>query len=405
MGTLFSKLKAAFEIPFDPLNESTNKDNILCGLLNMITLIAVVYVAPSIILRGLNSPLSYSVLLLVVVFILLRLAVSRGYTKFASYTLLMVLWSVVVFMFIFYENGLRAPAYSAFLAFIIAYAGLLHGRKMAWIVTIVSLLVSAMVFAAEMQGVYLVEPIIPDIRFVLIGQIVFFIGIAYMLTKTLGNFQKSILLYREEAESRRAAEQKVIRLHRELEVAYETTLDGWASALELRDQETEGHSRRVTDLTLKLGEQMGMGERDLQLLRYGALLHDIGKMGVPDNVLRKPGELNPEERKMIEMHPWFAYKLLKDIRYLEKAVTIPYSHHEYWDGSGYPQGLKGEDIPLPARIFSIVDHWDALRSDRPYREAWPREKVIDYIRQNSGVKFDPFLVELFLESVVGLDSA
>ncbi|HSK66853.1 MAG TPA: HD domain-containing phosphohydrolase [Anaerolineales bacterium] len=184
---------------------------------------------------------------------------------------------------------------------------------------------------------------------------------------------------------------------RSLVQAYDGTLEGWAKALELRDKETEGHSERVTALTMKLAEAFGIGGEALVNIRRGALLHDIGKMGVPDAILHKNGPLNPDERKVIERHPQNAYDILKDIEYLQAALEIPYCHHEKWDGSGYPRGLKGEDIPISARMFAIVDVYDALISDRPYRKAMPREEVIAYLRAQSGSHFDPQVLDMFLK--------
>jgi putative nucleotidyltransferase with HDIG domain len=183
----------------------------------------------------------------------------------------------------------------------------------------------------------------------------------------------------------------------DLAVAYETTLEGWARTLELKDRETEGHSQRVVDLTMRLCKKLGVSEEDLEHVRRGALLHDIGKMGVPDSILLKPGDLNDEEWKVMKMHPIFAKEMLLSIPFLKPATDIPYCHHEKWDGSGYPQGLKGEEIPLPARIFAIVDVWDALRSERPYRPAWSDEKAIAEIKRSKGSHFDPVVVEAFLD--------
>ena len=182
----------------------------------------------------------------------------------------------------------------------------------------------------------------------------------------------------------------------ELRLAYDTTLEGWARALELRDKETEGHSQRVTDWTLRLSQELGVQSEDLSHIRRGAILHDIGKMGISDEILHKPGPLTPEEFEIVKRHPTMAYELLSPIPFLKKAVEIPYSHHEKWDGSGYPRGLKGKEIPLAARIFAVVDVWDALRSNRPYRDAWPEEKVLEYLRKESGKHFDPGVVGVFL---------
>ena len=185
----------------------------------------------------------------------------------------------------------------------------------------------------------------------------------------------------------------------ELTLAYDTTIEGWAKALELRDSETEGHTQRVAELTLKVACALGIREDELDHVRRGALLHDIGKMAVPDSVLMNPGALTDEEQQIMRRHPAFAFDLLSPIHYLRPALDIPYCHHERWDGTGYPRGLKGEQIPLAARIFSIADNWDALVSARRYREAWPQEKVAQHIRSLAGTQFDPNLVDIFLATV------
>jgi putative nucleotidyltransferase with HDIG domain len=187
------------------------------------------------------------------------------------------------------------------------------------------------------------------------------------------------------------------RSNTELFLAYDNTLEGWANALELRDKETEGHTHRVTELTIRLARQMGIQDEDMNYVRWGALLHDIGKMGIPDDVLLKPGKLTEEEWVIMRKHPEYAFNVLSSISYLERALDIPYCHHEKWDGSGYPRGLEGEDIPLVARIFAIIDVWDALSSDRPYRKAWPKEKVLNYIREQAGSHFDPDVVDAFFD--------
>jgi PAS domain S-box-containing protein len=192
------------------------------------------------------------------------------------------------------------------------------------------------------------------------------------------------------------AEQKMEEAHSQVKKAYEATLQGWARALELREHETANHSRRVVDLSLKIGRKLDFSPTELIDLERGALLHDIGKMGVPDNILLKPGPLSSDEWVIMKQHPENAYHLLKDVEYLRQALEIPYSHHEHWDGSGYPRGLIGEEIPLSARIFAIVDVWDALLSDRPYRPAWNRPAVMKYIEEQSGKLFDPEIVALFL---------
>ncbi len=189
------------------------------------------------------------------------------------------------------------------------------------------------------------------------------------------------------------------RSNLELRLAYDRTIEGWARALDLRDEETEGHSRRVTDMTVRLAERMGMPSQDLVHVRRGALLHDIGKMGVPDRILLKPAKLDPDEWEVMKKHPTYAVDLLSPIDFLKPALDIPYAHHERWDGGGYPRGLSGERIPLAARIFAVVDVYDALTSDRPYRAAWPSERALEYIREQSGKHFDPRVVDEFLEMV------
>ena len=185
----------------------------------------------------------------------------------------------------------------------------------------------------------------------------------------------------------------------ELSQAYEKTLEGWATALELRDHDTEGHTRRTAELTMRLGQAMGISENDMVHLYRGALLHDIGKMGVPDSIMLKAGPLTEVERANMRKHPQYAYDMLSPISYLRLALDIPYCHHEKWDGTGYPRGLKGEQIPLAARIFAVVDVWDALTSDRPYRKEWTKAKARRHIQEQAGVHFDPEVVKVFLEEI------
>jgi putative two-component system response regulator len=200
---------------------------------------------------------------------------------------------------------------------------------------------------------------------------------------------------------RRIVEQQVAlkELNSELLTAYDKTIEGWSKALDLRDKETEGHTQRVTDLAVKLARAVGIPETELEHVRRGALLHDIGKMGIPDSILHKPDKLTEEEWVIMRKHPVYAYQWLSSIKFLEPALCIPYAHHEKWDGTGYPRGLKGDEIPLVARIFAVVDVWDALTSDRPYRGAWKEERVREYILAESGTHFDPQVVDAFLKNV------
>ena len=186
------------------------------------------------------------------------------------------------------------------------------------------------------------------------------------------------------------------RANKELREAYDATLRGWAMALELRDKETEGHTQRVTALTEVLARKLGVDEDKIEHIKRGALLHDIGKMAIPDGILLKPGKLTLTERKFMELHPLFAKDMLDPIEFLHPAMDIPYCHHEKWDGSGYPRNLRSREIPFAARIFAVVDVWDALTSDRPYRGPMPPDEVRQIIREQSGKHFDPQVVDVFL---------
>lgn len=191
--------------------------------------------------------------------------------------------------------------------------------------------------------------------------------------------------------------QDLQRSNAELVLAYDTTIEGWARALELRDQETEGHTQRAAEMTLRLAQAMGMQEGELVHVHRGALLHDIGKMSIPDSILLKTGPLTEEEWAIMRRHPVYAFELLSPISYLRPALDIPYCHHERWDGAGYPRGLKGEHIPLAARIFALADTWDALYSERRYHPAWPEDRVREHIRSLAGTQLDPKVVEVFLD--------
>lgn len=184
---------------------------------------------------------------------------------------------------------------------------------------------------------------------------------------------------------------------RQLFKAYNETIEGWAQATDMRDHETEGHSRRVADLSVELAKSLGLHGSDLVHLYRGALLHDIGKIGIRDEILLKPGKLDVEELVQMQKHPVLAKDFLEKIEFLQPAMDVPYAHHERWDGSGYPRGLKGTEIPLPARIFAVVDVWDALTSDRPYRRAWSQAETLAYIKEQSGKHFDPAMAQAFLE--------
>ena len=199
---------------------------------------------------------------------------------------------------------------------------------------------------------------------------------------------------------RKQAQEALQQAHTNLQEAYDRTIEGWVLALDLRDRETEGHTKRVTEMTVRLARALACTDEEIVHIRRGALLHDIGKIGIPDEILQKPGPLTDEEWVRMRKHPQYAYQMLAPISYLKQALIIPYYHHERWDGSGYPHKLKGEEIPLFARLFAIVDVWDALSSDRPYRKGMPPHEVIDYLRKESGRLFEPAIVDQFLPLIL-----
>jgi HD-GYP domain-containing protein (c-di-GMP phosphodiesterase class II) len=192
-----------------------------------------------------------------------------------------------------------------------------------------------------------------------------------------------------------APDRDLVQQFADIEHAYESTLEGWLRALDLRDGDTEGHSRRVVELTLALCGVFGISGDELVHIRRGALLHDIGKMALPDSVLLKPGPLDARETEQMHLHPWYACKMLSGVDFLRPALDIPYGHHERWDGSGYPRGLRGEETPFAARMFAVIDVWDALRSDRSYRPGWSADRVMEHIRALSGTHFEPVVAEAF----------
>jgi response regulator RpfG family c-di-GMP phosphodiesterase len=199
--------------------------------------------------------------------------------------------------------------------------------------------------------------------------------------------------------SRTDEDEQLLRTSEELRIAYDATLEGWARALDLRGKETRQNVETVTSLTLNLARAMGISDDELIHIQRGALLHDIGMISIPDQILFKPGPLAEEEWKILRQHPVIAYELLLPITFLQPALDIPYCHHEKWDGTGYPRGLKGEEIPMSARIFSVADEFVSLTSNRPYRSAWPKEESLEYIHGHSGKDFDPKIVESFLNMI------
>ena len=229
-------------------------------------------------------------------------------------------------------------------------------------------------------------------------------GYIWLETTAREMYDQENNLVEYQASSRDVTERKEAQLALQhalanLQDAYDKTIEGWVIALDLRDKETEGHTKRVTEMAVRLARELNCTEDEIVHIRRGALLHDMGKMGIPDEILQKPGPLSTIEWEVMRKHPQYAHQMLSPIHYLEQALIIPYCHHECWDGSGYPNKLKGEEIPLFARLFAVVDVWDALSSDRPYRKRLPPREVIRYIRDEAGRLFDPHIVEIFLKLV------
>jgi HD-GYP domain-containing protein (c-di-GMP phosphodiesterase class II) len=198
---------------------------------------------------------------------------------------------------------------------------------------------------------------------------------------------------------------ELVRSRLERSLTLDATIDGWSHALALRDEDTSAHTERVTELVTRLSRRIGLPEDMINVLRRGARLHDIGKMGIPDKILLKPGPLDDDDWMLMQKHPLFAFEMLHAIPFVAGALDVPYCHHERWDGTGYPRGLKGDNIPLLTRIFSVVDVWDALCSDRPYRPAWPRSRAIQYLVEQSGRQFDPYMITAFLDMIHAPDVA
>jgi PAS domain S-box-containing protein len=213
-----------------------------------------------------------------------------------------------------------------------------------------------------------------------------------------GNINGAVAIL-QDITGRKIVEKELLKTSEELKAAYNATLQGWSHALELREHETAGHSQRVVKMTIEIARRFNFSEEEILHIQRGALLHDIGKMGIPDSILLKPGPLSENEWMVMRQHPIFAKQLLSGIPYLTQAMDIPYYHHERWNGTGYPNGLRGEEIPLAARIFAVIDVWDALNSNRPYRNGWEAGQIYTYLKENSGVLLDPNVVEVFLEMV------
>jgi putative nucleotidyltransferase with HDIG domain len=307
----------------------------------------------------------------------------RGaYIAASSFFMLTVLVATVAILVD--QNGIRDPGILG-LPLIILCGVLLFGKEAAPVMFAVTLLAVAAVASAHLTA-YVPSPEAPQFRQWTVANIIS-IGLVLAGGTTV------IYVVLDNADRHLA---EIRRSEQELRQAYDMTLEGWARVVEYRDESTEGHSRRVAEMSEKLARAIGLDEEEVLQIRRGALLHDIGKLAVPDAILLKAGPLEREERALMQTHPVIALELLRGIPFLQPSLSIPYSHHERWDGTGYPEGLSGEAIPLPARIFAVVDHWEALTSDRPYRPGIPQDDVVDYLRRGAGTIFDPRVVRVFL---------
>ena len=301
-----------------------------------------------------------------------------------SASILVMMGSIALFINFYEGISLYDPGIVA-LPLLIILTSFLFGSRLIYRATLVLLLGIGLLVYFERTGIISPPSLASNERLVIISVLIVFIAV--LQKRIIQNWESAV-------EAHQRSEDKI----RE---AYVLTLEGWAKTLEFHDRETLGHSQRVTSLPLRLSEEMGITDpRELEYIRWGALLHDIGKLAIPHEILHKQGELSREEWNTIKRHPDLAEELLGNIDYLKPSLEIPCSHHENWDGTGYPRQLMREEIPFIARIFAVVDNWDALTTDRPYRKAWSRRRTIDYIREQRGRKFDPKIVEVFLTKVI-----
>ena len=287
---------------------------------------------------------------------------------------------MVINLSIFDGDGIRDSGIMAYPIFIMIGV-LFFGKRSTPYFSLAAIASLIGIVALEIQGY--IHPTIGATKFdILLPIVILLLVAAAFIWVVVGNMENHI--------------ERVKESEMELRKTYDLTLGAWAKVLEYRDKETEGHSRRLVELSARLAEALGLSAEEIGHLRRGALLHDIGKLAIPDEILLKPGALNDVERRVMEQHPVYAKQMLAQVAFLQPSIGVAYSHHERWDGLGYPEGLKGEEIPLSARIFAVVDQWDALSSDRPYRKAWSREKVVTYFRENAGKIYDPEIVDVFL---------
>jgi hypothetical protein len=307
---------------------------------------------------------------------------AKGHT-FISAILFCLLILAVIFDSLYIGDGILDSGILAFPIFILL-GTLFFGKRAASVFALAS--IGAMIWIVYLEIAGKIIPTIKPARYTdLIPIGVLFLMAATAIWVIVGNMEKNL--------------EQVKKSEDEIRETYNLTLEAWNKVLENRDKETQGHSQRVVELSIRLARSLGCTEEQIEILHRGALLHDIGKLAIPDGVLLKPSSLDESEMKLVKQHPGYAKEFLAGIPFLQPSLDVPYSHHERWDGQGYPQGLKGEEIPKLARIFTIVDQWDALRTKRVYRPAWTRKKTITYLKENEGKIFDPQITEVFLQII------
>jgi HD-GYP domain-containing protein (c-di-GMP phosphodiesterase class II) len=278
-------------------------------------------------------------------------------------------------------GGLRSDMGAVAFPVYIAICGLLFGKRGIFFFSLISILAISTIGILELNG-SIIGVGNTDI-FDIVTVVVLVVGMSIILWVIIDNNRQNLLQIQNKEEI--------------LQISNELTLESLAKVLEYRDLETKNHSSRVVEMSVKLAREVGLRDEELNTIKRGALIHDIGKLAIPDSILQKPGKLSEEEWAIMKTHPAKAVEILETIPILKFALEIPYCHHENWDGTGYPRGLAGEQIPLYARIFTIIDQWEALTDDRVYRKAWPYEKVISYIKDNTGRIYDPQIANTFLQ--------
>ena len=316
---------------------------------------------------------------LALVCVLLLWLNSKG--QFTPAALILSILALIVININLYDgDGIRDSGILAYPIFIMA-GTLFFGKRAAPYFSLAAIVSLFGIVALEIRGD--IHPTISATKFdILLPIIILLLVVAAFIWVVVGITEKNL--------------ERVKESEAELRANYDLTLEAWAKVLEYRDRETEGHSRRLVELSTRLAIALGLDPEEIDHLRRGALLHDIGKLAIPDDILLKPGALNDAERKLMQQHPVFAKQMLSQVSFLQSSMDVAFSHHERWDGRGYPEGLKGEAIPFSARLFAVVDQWDALTSDRPYRKAWTREEVVTYFQENAGKIYDPHIVNIFL---------